>query len=489
MLLVLFLAVFALCVLIHLWLHVTNPYAKITVFKNPYSTRLTDNNEIDYEQNYRLRVYTSRAADLLGYYKSGFLIVQNTLFGGKPAQGETVDDITDFIHRMRFDPRYPYLISGDQFSVLYPRNLGVFYNQLLDPAIATSKENWEHRQRIYLQSVLLAIDGLSAGDQPRTTIVPIGRKSVVLTQVHPGGIGSDQVYGLFYALQTLRDGLPSQSEQAHKLQTNTAARKILRERHKELQHILDIYLQHVYDPDTTSAHHRLHLSSARDGVIRASSLYDNIILYETVKLAGELGLRDHHAINLPSFKRFITQAYWNEERGFYNDDIERQVLSADWLIGYVTGFFDLQDSTDLERTRRTIEYLEKTSAVKPFPIKYQVEGNTRAPYFVRKFVPNYGGDAIWSYWGAQYITLLLDLHQTAKQKHFLELAQKYCDAYDAAILRDRGFAETFTPDGKFLTTRFYKSIRVTGWIVQFDHAKALLKRSKSDKSAKNKRKR
>lgn len=123
-----------------LWFHLTNPYAKVTVFKAPYQTVVSQKGEVNYIERYRLKVYGGSIANLLGYAKSGFLIVQNTFFGGKPAQGSSADEIIDYIHQLRFDPKYPYLISGDQFSVLYPRNLGVFYNQLLDPNTARSQE-------------------------------------------------------------------------------------------------------------------------------------------------------------------------------------------------------------------------------------------------------------------------------------------------------------------------------------------------------------
>lgn len=450
--------------------HLTNPYAKTTIFQAPYRTSVNRRGIIEYHELYRLKVYTGPLANVLGYVKSGFLIVQNTFFGSKRAQGGDASAIIDHIHQLRFDPKHPYLISGDQFSVLYPRNLGVFYNQLLDPNTAHSQQDWEGRQRIYLQSVLVAIDGLSAATDPRTTIVPMGPRHAVLTQVHPGGTGSDQVYGLLYALDQLLQPAVSDDGQ-YKRRTSQAAQRVLRERRKQLQHIYDTYVRTVYEPVTELVRSDLHLASARDGVIRASSFYDNIILYETIRLAQKLGLKDDLSIDVKAMERRIKETYWNDEAGYFNDDLRNPHFSSDWLIGYVTGFFDLTDATDLQRTRRIIKYVEQAGLAEPFPIKYQIpHDNNRVPYFVRRFVPNYGSDVIWSYWGAQYITLLLAMYRQTGTKQYNKLAGVYIDRYLECIVRDGGFAETFDANGAFLHTGVYKSIRLTGWVVQFEHA-------------------
>lgn len=70
--------------------HLTNPYAKAALFKAPYQTYVN---------------------------AKGNISIISTGCASIP---------------------YPYLISGDQFSVLYPRNLDVFYGRLLDPNTARS---------------------------------------------------------------------------------------------------------------------------------------------------------------------------------------------------------------------------------------------------------------------------------------------------------------------------------------------------------------
>lgn len=470
----------AYCVLIllaaaFLWFHFTNPFIiGRSLFKNPYRTFIDEQGQIDYVQNYRLRVFTGPIANALGYAKGGFLIFQNTFFKGAHAKGETLDAIIADIHRQRFNPHKPYLISGDQFSVLYPRNLGVFYNQLLNPDTALDPADWERRQRIYLQSVLLAIDGLSASPNPRTTIIPFGVRHAVLTQVHPGGIGSDQVFGLLYALHALR-GSASSRDGMHRQATKVAAERILKEKMPQLQFIYDSYMHAVYEARTSLVREGIHLSAARDGVIRSSSFYDNVVMYETIHLAEQLGLKDNLDLNIASIERKIKDQYWNEAKGYYNDDTINHHFSADWLIGYVTGFFKLTDHADLQRTIKTVDYIESTDLVRPFPIKYQVEGDLRVPRIVKWVAPNYGTDVIWSYWGAQYITLLAELYHATGKEMYLKKARGYIKQYDQNILRDKGYAETFDAEGKFLRSTIYKSIRVTGWVVEFEHAKDLVK--------------
>jgi len=457
-----------------IWAHLTNPFVKGTIFKGPYRTFVDEDGNIGYVQNYQLRVFTGPLANTLGYYKGGVLIVQNTFFKGAHARGTTVEAIIRDIHEQRFDPSKPYLISGDQFSVLYPRNLGVFYNQLLNPNTALNSQDWEHRQRIYLQSVLFAIDGLSASINPRTTVIPIGPRHAVLTQVHPGGIGSDQVFGLFYALDVLRDDAHQNGSYRHA--TKAAAKRILSEKKQALQFIYDSYIAAVHQTETLLVRENLHLSSARDGVIRSSSFYDNIILYETIRLAEKLGLKGTLHLNIKAIEQKIKDTYWNESRGYYNDDAENHHFSSDWLIGYVTGFFDLQDARDLQRTLRTISYIETTNLANPFPIKYQLGGNLNVPRFVKIFVPSYGTDAIWSYWGTQYISLLADVFKATRKTEYLNKAQTYIAAYEQNIIKNAGFPETYNAQGEFFRSTLYKSIRVTGWVVEFEYAKDLVRR-------------
>lgn len=464
----------ALFISFHAWLHFSNPYTPGTFVQQPYTTRVEANGEISYTQNFKLWVWSNPFADALGYYKQGMMIVENTLFGGRELPGTSPEAIIDEIHMARFKTDKPYLISGDQFNVLYPRNLGVFYNQLLSPETTHSQKDWELRQRIYLQSVLYAIDGLADADEPKTTIIPIGPHTAVTTQVHPGDVASDSVYGLLYTL----DRLATYNEfEGYTVQTTTAAKRILHEKHPQLSKIVQDYLRTVQG-ENERIRSDIHLASARDGVSRKSSFYDNIILWKTLQLADKLDIYDTGSKELSSLKNAIKDAYWQQKKGYYKNDIYDTSFSSDWLIGYPTGFFDLDNKIDRARTKQTLDYIFNDAIDQPLPIKYQIGEAKDVPFIIKMFVPQYGGEAIWSYWGAQYITLLIDMNDTK----YTARAQEFITKYDQAILRDKGFAETYNPDGTFLRHGLYKSIRVTGWVVQYEWAKWRLKQQLTDES-------
>ena len=133
-------------------------------------------------------------------------------------------------------------------------------------------------------------------------------------------------------------------------------------------------------------------------------------------------------------------------------------------------FFDLKNKQDLKRTKQIINYIENSELINPLPIKYQLESNHRVPLLVKLVVPNYGTDAIWSYWGAQYITLLADCYEATKDPVYLAKAKHYLKIYKTKIVEHGGFAETFDIYGDFMKHGLYKSIRITGWIVQYEHA-------------------
>lgn len=199
-------------------------------------------------------------------------------------------------------------------------------------------------------------------------------------------------------------------------------------------------------------------------------MYDNIVLWKTLSLASKLGIKHTPQEKLDAMKATIKNTYWDEQKGYYHNDTKDDTFSSDWLLGFPTGFFSLSDPVDLARTERTVAFIENNGLVDPLPIKYQIGNPKRAPFIIKHFVPNYGGEIIWSYWGAQYITLLTDLHDATKKQLYASLAAEDIENYNRAIVRDGGFAETFTKDGQFLRIGLYKSIRITGWVVQFEHA-------------------
>jgi hypothetical protein len=337
----------------------------------------------------------------------------------------------------------------------------VFYNSLLDPRTARSQTDWENRQRIYMQSVLYALDAFSHERTLTTTIVPIGPHSAVLTEVHPGSVPSDSLYGILYALQAMQN--QAQSGPYH-LQTTQAAKQIVRERHADLAMLLQVYLSQVQDTKTGLVRSDIKLAAARDGVTRKSSFYDNVILWKTLQLASNLGIATTPESTLNAMRSTILATYWNTREGHFNDDLTGNNYSSDWLIALPTGFLNPQDTADLPYLTNSVAYIRANHIADPFPIKYQVKTETAdVPWAVNTFVPNYGGDAIWSYWGAQYMTLLAQLGVDYRAELDNDIS-----IYKQKMVETHGFPETFTPDGRFLQNAVYKSIRQTGWVVQFE---------------------
>jgi hypothetical protein len=414
---------------------------------------------------------------MIGYYKSGFLIIQNAWYGSYRSQFNNPDEIIADIHKLRFDPSKPYLISGDQFSVLYPRNLGVFYNSLLNPYTAHSRLDWTNRQRIYLHSAMYALDAFSSARRITTTLVPIFEHSVALTQVHPGSVASDSLYGVLHALNALSNER-QYSHPTYKLQAVQTVHEIIRDRQHDLKMLLEIYLHDVQDPKSGLVKRKIHLSSARDGALRDSSFYDNVILWKTLQLADHLGIDDIPNEELNRLKKLIIKTYWDEEHGYFRDDMKHDTYSSDWLIALPAGFLSLKNKKDLDHIKRCVAYTKKHKIDEPFPIRYTAPGKkVHAPWAVRTFVPNYGGDAIWSYWGAQYITLLAELFHITGNEDYRYDARRHIQAYHEKIIETQGFPETFDSSGNFLQTPVYKSIRQTGWVVQFEAAKSTLERT------------
>ncbi len=123
---------------------------------------------------------------------------------------------------------------------------------------------------------------------------------------------------------------------------------------------------------------------------------------------------------------------------------------------------------------RSIEYIRKTGIDRPFPIKYQAETRAHRQFFaVRVAVASYGGDAIWSFWGMEYIKTLLLLYEHTDQKEYLVLADEHIASYKQAMLDNGGFPEAYDKDGKLLQTPLYRSIRQTGWVIGFEQVLAM----------------
>lgn len=477
-------------ILLVLYSALSNPYGRASRVKNPFDTERRGKN-IRLYKRFDLKIRKNLFWRSFAYAKCAWHIVSN-VHAGKKAERGTVESVIRDIHQIRFDPKKPYLISGDHFNVLYPRNLGVFYYATLDSRSTLDKTDWEMRQRIYLQSVAYALAAFKENGDCTTTIVPVG--SYAATCINIYHYPSDALYGILFALSALTDNsfferrYPFESENAFVLETKDATQKLLDENHELIAHLVRKYHEQIFDTEAGLVRADIHISSAKDITVRTSAFYDNVIFWKTFQLARTLGIENIPAIDLAGLKERILKTYWYEEGGYFLEDrsqesVAEKYYSADWLSAYFTGLLDTTKPDERRYLERAVEHTIAEKLDMPFPLRYQGadRANRQVP-LVRLVVASYGGTAIWSFWGAEFIKLLVALSEYSSDSAFLDRAGRHIDAYQKNMLRFRGYPEVYETKGSMLRTLFYNSVRQTGWVVGFEQAVSMFKAMKLRKS-------
>lgn len=415
--------------------------------------------------------------------KSAWHIFASKFTGGPKAKRGTVEEIIDEIHSVRFDPAEPFLISGDHFSMLYPRSLGIFYHSLLDSRTARSDADWTNRQLIYLKTWAYALQVYAQTGRLSTTIVPIGPRSVALMDIYAPP--SDTMYSILYAgavltgKPVLQERYQFESKNSRELQTVEAAQKLLDLYHEDLVKHWSQYVEMVQDPETGLVRREISLSGVKDMAHRESSFYDNVILWRTMQLAQELRIIEQNPQALDDLRTRILQAFWDEDAGIFIEDLseiskERKHYSSDWLVAYQTGFLDVDAEADLAYLLRSVDYIRRNAIDQPFGVQYHPDERPKQLHWlVRMTAAQYGSTAIWSNWGMEYIKLMIDLARVSGDRVWLERADRQLEAYRYNIKRYRGYPEVYNDSGDFFRTFFYKSVRRTGWVVSFEEAQAM----------------
>ncbi|MBW7944437.1 hypothetical protein H3C70_03495 [Patescibacteria group bacterium] len=463
--------------------YLTNPFARYTLVRVPFQTELADNGQLSIIEESGLRLRTSRYYGVFAKLKSGYHILGNVYSGTKRAKSETLNDIITDIHALRFDPNEPYLISGDHFSMLYIRSLGIFYSTLLDPRTALNADDWLNRQKIYLQTTKYALEVFKAAPALSTTIVPVGESSVTLMNIYAPP--SDSLYSLLYALdvmlspETLEQTYPFSVEQTPPLQTHDAAQQLLEEyRPTLLRHYL-LY-QNTIDLQTGLIQKNILLSGTKDIAKRQSAFYDNVIFWKTEQLAQKLGIVPENPQKLSALKQKIIDAFWRPEMGCFLEDQSPEALrqnyySSDWLIVLSTGFLEPRNTGDRQYYESCVKYIQDHKLDRPFGIKYQQQLRPWRLYpLVRIGAPQYGSTAIWSNWGMEYAKLLALLFQASGNQTYLDEANYQIDQYTDNIIKYECYPEVYDENGQMFKNLFYKSVCQTGWVVTYEQAKALV---------------
>jgi len=481
--------VLAAFVAIALFSYFTNPFVTLSLVRDEIAVQVIDGEQRVTDGSSPI-VRDNRAARTLAFGKSAYHMISTLVGGGESIPGLTVDEIIASIHARRFSPSLPFLISGDHFSMIYPRSLGIFYHSLLDPRTSLGTQDWEHRQSMYLKTLTFALAVYSETNQLSTTIVPLGPQGVVLINVYAPP--SDTLYSLLYALKILRssDELIARypfasTTPAPTVKTDQASRELLSKYQSTLQRHYQTYWTQVYDPVTGLVRRDIILSGTKDSVKRHAAFYDNVMLWKTTQLAGELNLIERDDAWLSSLKERILATFWDDQSGYFIEELgtleePKHAYSSDWLIAYQTGMLSADDPADRPYLERSVAYIQSQDLDQPFGLRFSNTSDTSDYYWPVKYgTPNYVTTAIWSHWGMEYAKLLTHLALVTRQELYLADAEHQIDAYTANIIRYQGFPEVYSSDGKIYENRFYRSVRATGWVVNFEQARAMVRAAKN----------
>ncbi|QGF22857.1 hypothetical protein [Raineyella fluvialis] len=461
--------------------YATNPFSRFTIVRNTYTARFTPDGLETVDRNDALVLRQHRIWRALAYYSCGINVLRTRYLSSPRSAAATVDGVIQDIHTLRFDPDRLLLISGDQFSALFVRNLGVFFYPMLDRSIPGDEADWQARQLVYLQTVGYALGVFARHPELTTTIVATGRRAATCVNIY--AYPSDTLYGMLYALAALARIEPARpaayAPDHHLLATREAAADLLARYGASLAAHYRTYRERVLDPDTGLVRKDLPLSGAKDITRRSSAFYDNVILWKTMQLAGKLGLASVDDEELAAFKRQILAAFWLPEQGHFLEDLSSEGVrasyySSDWLITLATGFLDPADPAERDYFVRSVDHIRATGIAEPFAVKYHADTRAHRQYpVVRLAVASYGGDSIWSFWGMEYIKVLLLLHRATGIAEYRDEADRHLASYAAAMVRDGGFPEVYDTAGRMLTTPLYRSIRQTGWVIGFEQAREM----------------
>ena len=475
--------IFLFC-LLALTSYLTNPFSRYSSVKTAFSTSLDADNQLILHQSGDIPVRSNFFYNGFSTAKSIYYIVTNVYEKNRGTQAKDLAGIIREIHEKRFNPDNLYLISGDHFNTLYIRSLGIFYSTILDPRTALDETDWVHRQQIYLQTTAYALDVFAQTPTLSTTIVPVGSRSVTLLNVYSPP--SDTMFSLLYALRVMQTSIdlftvyPFDQTVGGTYQTRTASQALVTYYMPTLQRQYNFYLASVVDPKTGLIRKDILLSGTKDIAKRQSAFYDNVILWKTEQLAQQLGVTPPDQNHLDELKAKILQTYWLPDKGYFLEDqsdaaIKNSYYSSDWLIVLETGFLTLQNPSEVQYYQRSVEFIQKNGIDQPFGLHYQMKDREEREYtLVKLFVPEYGGTAIWSHWGIEYVKALISLYKVTGKTEYLDTAQKQLDAYSANIVKYRCYPEVYSSNGKMLQNFFYKSVCETGWVVNYEEASKML---------------
>lgn len=452
-----------------------DPYSPDSTVAAPFLTKVDQQGLIQLIEVYRPQIRDDWFSHLTAFGRAGVRIFLYRWIG-EPSLGNQETAIISQLHRLRFNPTQPYLITGAHYSDLYIRNLGIFYNELLNGDAALSQDDWLNRQRIALQTVALDLEFLHQEHHLVTTIVPLGGES--FTGINIYAEPSDALYGVLFELRELeRSGMESEG----------TTRQLQAKYYEDLRAEVRRYLETVLDPQTHFIKKDIHLSSARDGVQRQSAFYDNVIAWKTVQLAQRLNLMNRaewaeqwqFLFDASEWKQQILNAYWSDTVGYFKNGLQDDSFSADSLIVFQTNFLDLNNQDDLKKAIMLLQTVHTQSSSRPFPLSYTLDNKSQNfQPMVGMFARSYASSAIWSHWGIEYAKALILLSQqlqSSESCRFLDRAHQTLTAYQKNMVQTGGYPELYAADGSEFRQPVIKSVLHSGWVVNYEAAQAEFK--------------
>lgn len=395
--------------------------------------------------------------ETIAVFLGGIQILRKRFFSEEKFPG-TQKNIIAAIHEKRFSDREKYVITGGHFSDLYVRNLGIFYADLLDNAVA--KSDLQKRQAIGIKTLTLDLQLLEQAKREPTTFTKLFGNFYMAKNIYARA--SDSLYAILYTLEKLQENRA----------TKHIAEKLLEKYHKTLARLIAQYVADVFDTHTGILKKNVYLASARDGVKRESSFYDNVIFWATLTLAKKMQLTNQSQDFLNTLRKKILTTFWDTKEKIFLDDLsahaqKQHTFCADSFIVLATGFLDIKNAADKKKLANMVAYVEKNKLDQPFPIHYTKENTKHNLHFwVRHMAMSYMGESIWSHWGMEYIKALILLDKKAKAKKFLKIYEQNIEKYG-------GYPELYDTDGNIFRTFFYKSVLHTGWVINFEKTLSL----------------
>ncbi|RMF55034.1 hypothetical protein D6745_03375 [Candidatus Woesearchaeota archaeon] len=356
----------------------------------------------------------------ISHIKEGLRFAKRALKPGFRKYKGNAEEICRQIVRDCWNGSY-FQVSAGHFTGFYMRDFGWCAESLL-------KLGYKDKVRKTLANVLM----IYKGQGRLTTMITPEKKAVDVFAISP-----DTIAYLFRSLRLAK------------------ARELVREHEDFLAEQVNYYFSKCFDTERGMIKTGVSLSSMKDHLRRESSTYNNCMI---AMLSTDI---DYFKMPNPfrefDIKKNIKENLWNDEGGFFYDDLRRlnYVAGDANVFPFFCGVFDSK-----KILRRCIGVIRREGLDKPFPLKYtkfRLKKYEIAP--VKWLTPNYEGTSIWSHMAMPYIKLV--------KKIDLDLYKKYKEAYSKIIEKHGNYLEVFEPNGRPYKRLLYKTDESMLWAANY----------------------